>query len=351
MFERAATAGEVQTVLGPVDPAGLGATLIHEHLLLDVTCYMTVPIGARDRALANAPVSLETLSWVRRNWTSNFDNMRLDDRNLAIRELLEFKYAGGRTIVDVGNKGLARDAAGLREIALATGVQIVMGCGYYVELSHPSNMDEMSIDQIEEEIVRDIKVGVGPGLVKAGIIGELGCSWPVTPNEKKVLRAGARAQRKTGAALTIHTGRHRDSPLQIVEVLEDEGADLSRVVLDHLDREWPDFDKLHSLARRGCWLEFDTFGQETWTYPLAPMDRLTDWQRVEIIKKLTDDGFGDRILVSHDIGFKHRLMSFGGSGYAHILTSVVPLMLRKGLTEETITDLLVANPARILQLT
>jgi phosphotriesterase-related protein len=225
-----------------------------------------------------------------------------------------------------------------------------MGCGYYVDLSHPTALGTMTKEEIEEEIVRDIQVGVGESGIRAGIIGELGCSWPITPNEVKVLHAGAAAQRRTGAAITIHTGRNKHSPIEIAEILQSAGADMSRVVMGHLDREWPDFDILRRIACMGCVIAFDTFGQETWNYPLAPMDRLTDWQRVEAICVLAADGLLDQIVVSHDIGFKHRLSNFGGSGYHHILTTVRPVMRRKGLTESQLHTLLVDTPRRLLQI-
>jgi phosphotriesterase-related protein len=343
--------GEAQTVTGPVSADQLGIVMMHEHLLLDVCCYFHEPIGQRDRAIAHQPVSLKNLSWIRRNWTSNLDNMRLDDEVIAIEEVSEYKLAGGATIVDVGNIGLARNPIGLHRIAQATGLQIVMGCGYYVDLSHPTALGTMTKEEIEEEIVRDIQIGVGESGIRAGIIGELGCSWPITPNEVKVLHAGAAAQRRTGAAITIHTGRNKHSPIEIAEILQSAGADMSRVVMGHLDREWPDFEILRRIARMGCVIAFDTFGQETWNYPLAPMDRLTDWQRVDAICVLVADGLLDQIVVSHDIGFKHRLSNFGGSGYHHILTTVRPVMRRKGLTESQLQTLLVDTPRRLLQIT
>jgi phosphotriesterase-related protein len=342
--------GDVQTVLGPIAADSLGIALVHEHLLVDVSGLFIAPDGARGRALARQPVTLKNLSWVRRNWVSNLDNLRLDDEALAIEEALQFKLDGGMTLVDVGSMGLGRDPIGLQRVARATGLHVVMGCGYYVADCHPPDMDARSEEAIEEEIVRDVTVGVGAAGVRAGIIGELGCSWPLAKNERKVLRAAARAQRRTGVAISIHTGRHETSPLEILEVLGEAGADLSRVVMGHLDRTWPDMDSLRKLAREGCYLAFDTFGQETWAYPLAPLDRLTDAQRVDVIVRLATEGLLDRILVSHDVGFKHRLASYGGSGYSHLLTTVVPQMRRKGLTEEQIRTLLVENPARVLPL-
>ena len=344
-----ASKGEAQTVLGPVAANDLGITMVHEHLLIDLTCLFMQPEEAGERGRSREPVTLDNLAWVRRNWNSSLDNLRLDDERLAIEEASQLKLAGGSTLVEVSNIGLARDPAGLQRIARATGLNVVMGAGYYVDVAHPPGMDDKTEAEIEEEIVNDVTVGVGPFSVKAGIIGELGCSWPLTKNEIKVLRAGARAQKRTGAAITIHIGRDPQSPIDIVNCLEEAGADLSRVVLGHMDRIAHPMDTLTQLAARGCCIAFDTFGQETWVYPFNPSDRLSDVQRVDIQVALIEAGFGDKLMVSHDVGYKHRLGKYGGCGYAHILSTVVPHhMRRKGITDEQLQAILVDNPARLL---
>lgn len=351
MQTRTADRGEVQTVLGAVAPEKLGITLVHEHLLIDLTCLFAEPTGARERALARQPVAMNNLAWIRRNWNSNLDNLRLDDEATMIEEALDFKYEGGSTIVDVGNIGLARDPHGLARIARASGLNVVMGSGHYVAPAHPADMDERPVERIAEAIVNDITIGVDGSGVRAGIIGELGCSWPLAANERKVLEAGALAQRRTGAAITIHIGRHPDSPLEILDCLEDAGADPTRVIMGHMDRIWPPQANLRKLMAAGCYIAFDTFGQETWVYPFGGADRLSDAQRVDLIKWLLAEGYGDKVLVSHDVGYKHRLSRYGGSGYSHILNTVVPhVMRRKGMTDGEIDAILVANPARVLQL-
>ena len=351
LSQRAATKGEAQSVLGPIAAEDLGITMVHEHLLIDLTCLYAEPSGAGERGLARQPMTLENLAWIRRNWNSNLDNLRLDNEALAIEEARQLKLEGGGTLVEVSNIGLARDAHGISRIARATGLNVIMGSGYYVDPAHPPEMDAKTEAEIEEEIVRDVTEGVGTSGVRAGIIGELGCSWPLTPNETKVLRAGARAQRRTGASITIHIGRDIQSPVEITDCLEEAGADLSRVILGHMDRIAHPMEILTGLAGRGCYIAFDTFGQETWVYPFSPSDRLSDAQRVDLMLALIAEGFLDRLLVSHDIGYKHRLGAFGGCGYAHILTTVVPHhMRRKGMTEEQLHAVLVGNPATVLPL-
>ena len=75
---------------------------------------------------------------------------------------------------------------------------------------------------------------------------------------------------------------------------------------------------------------------------------ITDTQRVDIMVRLIEMGYADRILLSHDVSFKTRLSGYGGSGYAHILLSIVPEMRRKGIPEELISQILITNPTRAL---
>lgn len=69
--------------------------------------------------------------------------------------------------------------------------------------------------ELEEQMVREVQHGFGETGIKAGLIGEIGCSWPLTENEKKVLRAAARAQRRCGCALMTHPGRSVNAPMQV----------------------------------------------------------------------------------------------------------------------------------------
>jgi len=342
--------GKVQTVLGPVAPESLGITMMHEHLLADATCLFRPPKTVREQRFVHQPVNLEILSWLRRNWDSNLDNRRLDDEAMAIKEALQYKFDGGGTIVDVGNVGLGRDPAGLRRISRATGLHVVMGSGYYTAPSHPPGMDHKSEDDFEEEIVRDITIGVADTGVCAGIIGELGCSWPLEENEEKVLKAAAGAQRRTGAPITIHPGRHETAPLKIMQILTEAGANPERVIMGHLDWTSVEIGTLRKLATSGCYLEYDIFGYEHWVFPPDPMLELpSEAQRINRIRELIAEGYVQQILVSQDIAMKMRLASYGGCGYSHILTTVAPMMRRKGVAEEHMQAILVDNPARILQ--
>ena len=210
--------GYVQTVLGLVKGDELGVTLAHDHVLIDGTFMYVEPPEIGQRKMAHEKISLENRGWVGYHWTSNKDNVELKDEEIAVSELKHFVAAGGKTIVDPTNIGLGRDPVGLARIARLTNTHVVMGAGYYIGSTHPDNMDALSQDDIAREIIRDIDVGVGDTGIKAGLIGEVGCTYPWWDNEKKSLRAGVDAQLETGAALMVHPGRSPNSPVEIAEV-------------------------------------------------------------------------------------------------------------------------------------
>ena len=343
-------AGKAQTVLGIIDPDELGFTLPHEHLLLDLTVrFKLMEQSVTARTMAEKPVSADMAGWLRFHLFENRDNLLLNDEELAIREITRFKLAGGKSVVDVTNWGIGQDPHALRRMALSTGLNIIMGTGYYTMDSGCADvLAEKSEEVITEEIIQDIMEGTDG--ICAGIIGEIGAdSWPLHDIEIKSLRAAVKAQRATGAGLTIHPGRLDDSPLQIVRILEKAGADMGRVIIEHIDRTAYSFDTMVEIAKAGCILEFDCFSMEGY-YPrrYGVFDVPNDAGRVNYILRLIDMGYLNQVLIATDTAMKARLTVYGGPGYAHIPENVVPWMRAKGMSEETIRTLTVENPKRIL---
>jgi phosphotriesterase-related protein len=340
--------GLAQTVRGPVDPAALGITMMHEHLLLDLRRIFDEPADPQERVLAHAPVSLENLSWVFLNYSRSRHNLVLDDLEVSVREAGLLKQAGGGTLVDVTTVELGRDPVALRTISERTGLHIVMGAGHYHAQFHAPELAERTEAEIADGIVRDIEEGADGTGIRAGIIGEVGCSWPLHPDEAKSLRATAQAQRATGAPVTIHPGRDVESPFEILDILERAGADIERVVMGHMERTGLDRPGLVRLARSGCVLEWDWFGEVRPTWPHGRVDVPSDGERIRQVAFLIAEGYGDRIVISQDVCFKSRLSSYGGAGYAHIVRYVVRWMLALGLAQADIDRILIDNPRRIL---
>ena len=340
--------GLVQTVLGPVAPGALGPTTTHEHLLIDFSFMFRPPADAADASLADEPITLENLGWIRHNHYSNRANLEVLDEDAAVNEAKLYKDAGGGTIVDATTIGIGRNPRALERISRESGVNVIMGAGFYVDAVHGPEMGGRSVDGLTRQIVDDITVGVDGTGIKAGVIGEIGCTWPLTDNERKVLRAVAAAQQETGAAILIHPGRNEGAPAEIIGALADAGADIGRTIIGHLDRTIFNVDVLRGLAATGCYLEWDLFGNESSFYPLSDIDMPSDAQRLAVIKTMVDEGHGPNIVLGQDICTNHRLARYGGHGYGHILNNIVPRMRVKGFSEEAIHDLIVANPARIL---
>ena len=351
-MSRQKSSRKIQTVLGTIDAEDTGIALTHEHILCDANFLFTEPEIASQKLLSHARVSIENLEWIKRNQNRCLDNLKLLNEERAIIELDRFKKGGGGTVVDVGNIGLHRNPKGLARISRATDVNIVMGAGYYIGQSHPSELHSKTEDEIVEEIVRDITVGVGGTGIKAGILGEIGCSYPLKETEIKVLGAVALTQQKTGVPVNIHPGHSQAAPIEIIELLNDNGGNINNTVMSHVEnRHGNDFDLTSELADTGCFIEYDSFGntQNPIMLPNKTIYGLSDWKRIDCIKYLIDQGYLEQILISHDVFNKTDLRQYGGPGYDHILTTVVPLMRMKDVSDKQIRVILEKNPARMLQ--
>ena len=103
----------VRTVRGDIDPADLGPTSMHEHILGTFEVWLEDPADSPSvpgPVDPDARVDMPLLGLLRRNPFLLRDNMRLDDTELAIAEVQAFKDAGGGCLV-VAAKGAARAPA------------------------------------------------------------------------------------------------------------------------------------------------------------------------------------------------------------------------------------------------
>ena len=358
-----ARAGMAQTVLGLVEPGALGVVMPHEHLFVDLTSMFDPPTEASDRSRAYAPFSLEHLGWIRTHYFRHHPNLILDDEETAAFEVGLYRAAGGSTIVDVTTPGIGRDPLALARLSRVTGVNVVMSTGFYVAATHPAEVGAMSEAEVAERLVEEIRDGVAlrttaggdqdwdPVPVRTGVragIVKVAASYPLHPEERKVLRGAVAAQRATGAGITIHVGRHEESALELIDALRDAGADLTHCSLDHLDLRVECTETLLRIAESGCMLEFDLFGHESSYYPLTRRDMPSDAQRLDVVGALVQRGLTRQLLVSQDICTRHRLVRYGGHGYKHIVEHIAMRMRERGWADADIDAILVDNPARLL---
>jgi phosphotriesterase-related protein len=309
----------VQTVLGPIDPGELGFTLPHEHTQI---------------ALWHIP--------------NRWDYWELTaDEPVITTELERYRDAGGRTLVDVTPLGMGRDPAWLVRLARATGLNLVMGSGWYREAYYPRTLDvdRLSVESLADELVRDATEGVeveGAGAVKPGILGEIGTDKPwLTAREERVHRAVARASVRTGLAITTHAVL---SPVGLAEldVFEGEGADLSRVVIGHAD-SYPNLAYYLEIIRRGASVELDFLGME-----FTPTERHGEPRLVDLLLELLHRGHAGQVLLSQDVCHNSQLRAYEGNGYTYLQETFLPRLRARGVADAEIEQLTVANPRRIL---
>ena len=306
----------VQTVLGPIEPAALGFTLPHEHTQI-------------------------ALWHIENRW----DYWQLtQDEPIILAELERFRSAGGRALVDLTLPGVGRDPLWLRRLAEASGLHLVMGCGWYRAAYYPAEarIDRRSVDELADELVGEITEGVGESGIRPGIIGEIGTDKPwLSPAEERVHRAVARAARRTGLAITTHAVMSAVGLAQL-QVFDEEGTDLSRVVIGHAD-SYPVLDHYLEIIRRGASVEFDFLGMG-----FTPTERHGEGRIVELLCELLARGHVDRILLSQDVCHDAQLKRYEGNGYVHLAETFLPRLRAAGVSETEIETITEANPRRLL---
>ena len=306
----------VQTVLGRIDPSDLGVTLPHEH----TQCAL----------------------WHVENRWDYFQLAR--DEPVILAELERFRAAGGRSLVDLTLPGIGRDPAWLVGIARASGLNLVMGSGWYRTAYYPPEalLDRRSVDDLADELVREAEEGVADSGVRPGIIGEIGTDKPwVSAAEERVHRAAARAARRTGRSITTHSVL---SPVGLaqMQIFEEEGLDPGRVVIGHSD-SYPLLDHYLEIIGRGASIEFDFLGM-----PFTAVERHGEGRIVELLQELLSRGHADRILLSQDVCNDAQLRRYGGHGYTYLAERFLPRLRQAGVSDAEIDTMTIANPRRLL---
>jgi len=314
----------VQTVNGPIEVSKLGVTLMHEHLLIDIPYSWHKPTEASKVALAKAPVNPEIIGELKYDPYINLDNIQMSDIYDATYEVMKFKELGGQTIIDATSRYNGRDPLALKAIAQRTGLNIVMGGGYFMEKSLPDKVKDMSIEDAKEKVIKEITIGVDGSGIKVGIIGEAGVGINMTDIEVKLLRAQSRAQAVTNVPLTIHTYGWGRPCHKIIDIVAEEGANLKMVILDHMNPS----------------------GGMDYYYP-GEGQSPSDEENARAIKNLIDAGYINQILLSQDVFLKMMLTKYGGNGYGHILKHFLPRLKSLGVNDQQIYTLLVENPQRV----
>lgn len=301
--------GKIRTLLGDIEPNELGFTMAHEHILDDPRVG-----GFMDKEHV------------------------LNDYDKAKEMLLIYKEAGGKGIAEASTKHWGRNTEGMAKLSLETGINIVCCTGYLCE--NQVNMDEWikdkTIDVLEKEMIDEVTIGMDGTNHKAGWI-KAGTSYNyISKREEMVLRAAARASIKTGAPVHTHTSVGTMG-LEQIEIMESEGMDLNHFCIAHVSRN-PDYWYHKKMLEHGAYLIFDGPGKAKY---------YTDEVLVNLLRKLVNDGYADRIMLSNDMGkITHHTVYGYGPGLTFIKNKFIPRLLDEGFSEEVIEKFMIKNPSR-----
>jgi phosphotriesterase-related protein len=317
---------QVQTVRGPIDSADLGRTLMHEHVFV-----------------LTADVQQNHDEWD--------EQERIDD---AVQKLTALRQAGYQTIVDPTVIGLGRYIPRIEKIAAQVDINIVVATGVYTYDTVPfyfhyrgpipGIMDDLP-DPMLHMFVRDITEGIPGTNVKAAFLKCAIDTNGMTPDVERIMRNVARAHRRTGAPITVHTHPASQQGLAAHRVLSEEGVQPDRVVLGH-SGDSQDADHLSELADLGYVLGFDRFGIDVG-------GSVED--RVKVAVEMVRRGYADRMVLSHDAACyidwidPVLLPANPNWHYLHIEQDVLPAMRAAGVTDEQIEQMLVGNPRRYFE--
>ena len=305
-----------QTVRGEIDPSELGVTLPHEHTQIAL--------------------------W---HIADRWDYWQLTrDEPVILEELGAFRNAGGGTLVDLTLVGVGRDPGWLRTLSERSGLNLVMGCGWYRTAYYPPEalIDRRTADDLAAELIREITDGVGDTGIRPGIIGEIGTDKPwLTGQEERVHRAAARAAKATGLAITTHAVLSDVGRAQL-RVFEEEGVDPARVVIGHAD-SYPHLDHYLSIIETGASVEFDFLGMS-----FSAVERLGEGRVIDLLLELLSRGHAERLLLSQDVCHDSQLRRYEGHGYTYLAETFLPRLRARGVSDAEIRTLTVDNPRRLL---
>jgi phosphotriesterase-related protein len=308
----------IQTATGPIDTRDLGFTLMHEH----VSC-VDHSMRAQYPDVFHRPTELER----------------------AVAKLTETRQAGVRTFVDATPIDLGRDPAFIRAVAVGSGMQIIVATGFYCHV--PYRFMFRPSAELVDLMVGDITQGIGDSGVRAGMI-KCATQPEMHRMNERVVRASAKAHRKTGVPIYTHTYPANRTGLDQIRVFRQEGVDLSRVVIGHSD-DTEDLSYLEEVLQSGVYCGMDRIG--------IPAPR-TGEQRADMVAALVERGYADRIVLSHD-AHCHCDQFADGAIEKHMPDwkfTFIPLrflsMLReRGVSEAAIEQMTIKNPRRIFEQT
>lgn len=308
----------VRTVLGDIDPADLGVTYAHEHLVID---------GGR-------PVALEP-------------DFELNDLPRLADELRAAHAAGLRAAIDMMPADCGRNPGLLAQLSRLTGVHLVAATGLHHEkFTGPAHWSlRASEDELADLFSADVEIGIdardytGPIVertgIRAGVIKIGGSLGGPSQRDRPIFRAAAAAHARTGVPIHTHC-EGGTGALEQVALLSDAGVPPNRVSLSHVDK----------VVDRGYQREIFATGAS------VVYDQAFRWDHrpngtLQLLEWATADGRLGQVMLGLDAARQSYLTAFGGGpGLTFLLETFARTMEERGIGAAEQRTMLVANPAR-----
>lgn len=321
----------IRTVTGDICPNTFGYCQCHEHLLL-----------AKGKSYTIDP------------------SLCMDDEEKSTEELISYKAAGGRALVDAQPVGCGRMADGLRRISENSGVHIVASTGFHKLRFYAEDhfvyrcsaeelaalfADELTlgmyVDNVNGEAAFTQRGPAKAGIIKTASDGrDIIADEDVLPVYKKLFTAAAMAAVRTGAPVITHLEMGNGAESQY-RVLTGNGVPAEQIIMSHLDRvvDRTDPDRYLQVAKSGVYLQFDTIGRFKYH---------SDEDEAWLIAMLCEHGYADQILIGLDTTNK-RLKAYGGAlGLTYILDTFRNTLASYGVDESLFNRFTIENPQRAL---
>lgn len=298
----------IMTVRGPINPASIGNTLIHEHILVDF-------IGAK---LIN-----------NERWSRD----EVIDKVLPFLD--EVKLAGCNTLIDCTPNYLGRDVALLEKLSSTAGINIITNTGYYGGSDNkflPDHAFTETADALANRWINEWKFGIDKTGIKPGFIKTSVNPGPLSDISKKLINAAAITHLKTGLTIASHTGPAIPAMEQI-EILKKGKLSPSAFIWVHAQTE-TDRSYFVKAAKDGAWVSLDGLDDDN-------VNTYAD--HVDFMKK---EKCLDRVLISHDAGWYEPGKPGGGNfrGYTPLFLKLIPELRKRNISEAEIQTLIHQNP-------
>lgn len=271
----------------------------------------------------------------------------------AVQGLTELFDLGIRTVVDLTVPGLGRDIELVAEVAERSPVHLVASTGWYTpnvlptffQFHGPGRTIDRA-DPLVDVFLRDITDGIAGTAVRANMLKVMTDIDGITPDVGRVMAAAAIAHGETGVPITTHSHPASRNGLQQQAFLAARGVAAERIIIGH-SGDTDDLDYLRALMDNGSTIGMDRFGME---------HVLPDERRVRAVVALLEQGYADRMVLSHDAAFYSHVTTPSWRAFNAprwrmdtISRHVLPALREAGASNEQIDQMLIHNPRRLLE--